>query len=55
MAIAFTLTKDWIKSTIIGATTMNHLKINIDAIDIELSKECLDDIHKIYQQYPVPF
>ena len=55
MAIAFTLTRNWIKSSIIGATNMLQLKNNIDAININLSDDCLADIKKIYQQYPVPF
>lgn len=55
MAIAFTLSKPWVASSIIGATSMEQLKIDIAAIDVELSKECLDDIHEVYQLYPVPF
>ena len=55
MAIAFTLSKKWVASSIIGATSMGQLKVDISAVDIELSKECLDDIHQVYRKYPVPF
>ena len=55
MAIAFTLHQPWVTSTIIGATNMDQLKNNINAVDLKLSEECLKDIHTIYQQYPVPF
>ncbi len=55
MAIAFTLSKKWVTSTIIGATTMPQLKTDIAAIGIEISQECLKEINEVYQQYPVPF
>ncbi|MCZ4282301.1 aldo/keto reductase [Kiloniella laminariae] len=55
MAIAFTLSKSWVTSSIIGATKMDQLKSNIDAVNVELSAECLADIHKVYQDYPVAF
>ncbi|MEC9292154.1 MAG: aldo/keto reductase [Pseudomonadota bacterium] len=55
MAIAFTIREPWMTSTIIGATNMEQLKSNIAAVDVELSEECLKDIHKVYQDYPVPF
>lgn len=53
MAIAFTLHKKWVTSTIIGATTMDQLKSNIDVINVNLSDECLADIQKVYETYPV--
>lgn len=55
MAIAFTLQKSWQTASIIGATNLQQLKNNIDAIDVVLSEDCLNDIHQVYQQYPVPF
>lgn len=55
MAIAFTIRKPWLASTIIGATSMEQLKTDIAAIDVTLSDECLRDIHEIYQRYPIPF
>lgn len=55
MAIAFTIRKPWLTSTIIGATTIDQLKTNIAAIDIKLSDACLADIRDVYRKYPVPF
>lgn len=55
MAIAFTLSKAWVKSSIIGATNMEQLRNNIDAVNVELSDNCLADIQEVYRQYPVPF
>ena len=55
MAIAFTIRKDYVSSSIIGATTLDQLKNNIGAIDLKLSKEVLADIEKVRREYPVPF
>jgi aryl-alcohol dehydrogenase-like predicted oxidoreductase len=52
MAIAFCLTKPFMTSVIIGATTMEQLKLNIAAADVTLSKEVLDDIQQIFMRYP---
>ena len=51
MAIAFCLTKPFMTSVIIGATTMDQLKTNIDAADVELSEEVLDGIQQIFMRY----
>jgi aryl-alcohol dehydrogenase-like predicted oxidoreductase len=34
---------------------MEQLKNNIAAIDLQLSPDCLNDIHEVYKQYPVAF
>lgn len=52
MAIAFCLTKPFMTSVIIGATTMEQLKINIAVADLSLSREVLDDIQQIFMKYP---
>lgn len=41
-------------STIIGATNMAQLKQNIDAFEINLSDEILQDIEAIHRQQPNP-
>ena len=46
IAIAFTIKKAYMSSSIIGATTMEQLKTNIDAINLNLSDEVLADIEK---------
>lgn len=55
MAIAFTLAKPFVTSSIIGATSMAQLKSNIDAVNVKLSKEVLADIEAVRRQYPMPF
>ncbi len=55
LALAWCAQVDGVTSTIIGATTMTQLKEDIEAFTIELSQDCLDDISKIFKQYPIPF
>lgn len=51
MAIAFCLTKPFMTSVIIGATTMDQLKVNIAAADIELSEAVMNEIQQIFMRY----
>ncbi len=51
MAIAFCLTKPFMTSVIIGATTMEQLRTNIAAKDVKLSDEVLEGIHQIFMRY----
>lgn len=55
MALAFCYQKDFVTSTIIGATKMEQLKSNIDAYDLHLSDDMLRDIEAVNRQYPVPY
>lgn len=55
MALKFVDKQNFVTSTIIGATSMEQLKTDIDAFDIELSAEVMADIDKVYRQYPVLF
>lgn len=54
LAIAFCLTRPFMASVIIGATTMEQLKVNIGAAELSLSEEILKDIAKIHRDYPMP-
>jgi aryl-alcohol dehydrogenase-like predicted oxidoreductase len=51
MAIAFCLTKPFMTSVIIGATSMEQLKIDIAAKDVTLSPELLEGIQQIFMRY----
>ena len=51
MAIAFCLTKPFMTSVIIGATTMEQLKTDIGAAGIALSDAVLDGIQQIFMRY----
>lgn len=55
MALAFCYQKSFVTSTIIGATSMDQLKSNINAKDLALSDDCLNDLHTVYKKYPVPY
>lgn len=55
MAIAFCLTRPFMTSVIIGATTMEQLHTNIGARDVQLSDQVLEEIQAVYRQYPIPF
>ncbi|MBX9468110.1 MAG: aldo/keto reductase [Rhizobium sp.] len=54
MALAFCLTRPFMASVIIGATTMDQLKVNIGAADLKLSEEVMTEIAKIHREYPMP-
>lgn len=51
MAIAFCLTKPFMTSVIIGATTMEQLRTNIAAADVVLSETVLNEIQQIFMRY----
>ncbi|MGJ8570575.1 MAG: aldo/keto reductase [Hoeflea sp.] len=54
MAIAFCMTRPFMTSTIIGATTMDQLKIAIGSKDVTLSDAVLDDIATARRAHPLP-
>ena len=54
LAQAFVNTRPFVTSNIIGATTMEQLKENIDSVNIELSDEILNKIDVIHNNNPNP-
>ena len=54
MAIAFCLTRPFMTSAIIGATTMDQLKTCIGAKDVSLSDAVMEDIAKVRRNHPMP-
>ena len=54
MAIKFCEIQPFITSAIIGATTMEQLKTNIDSVNINLDKELVAKIGEIHKKYPNP-
>ena len=54
MALAFTYHQWFVTSTIIGATSLDQLKENIEAYSITLSKELLDEIEIIHLTHMNP-
>ena len=54
MAIKFCEIQPFVGSVIIGATTLEQLKTNIDSVDINLSEELIKKIGEIQKRYPNP-
>ena len=56
LALAFVYSRWFVASTIIGATTMDQLKENIGALDIEWTEEIESEVSKIHLKYfnPAP-
>lgn len=54
LAIRFCDTRNFMASTIIGATTMDQLKICIDAFDLAWSEELEKDVNALHLEQPSP-
>ncbi len=54
MALAYVNSRPFLTSTIVGATTMEQLRRNIDSIDLTLSDEVLASIEAIHNAHPNP-
>lgn len=52
MAIAFAVSREFVSSVIIGASSLEQLKIAISAGDIKLQDEVLKDIAQVYYEQP---
>jgi aryl-alcohol dehydrogenase-like predicted oxidoreductase len=53
-ALAFVNTRPFTTSTLIGATSLDHLRENIASIDVKLPAEALADIDALYEAQPNP-
>ena len=54
MALAFVNSRPFVTSNIIGATTIEQLKENIESIDVNLCEEIIDEINNIHDGIPNP-
>lgn len=54
LALAFVNSRPFVAANIIGATTLEQLKENIESIDVTLSDTVLQEIEQIHNQYPIP-
>lgn len=54
MALAYCLTKPFMTSVIIGATSMGQLETNLASVDVTLPEEALGDIAKVHRLHPLP-
>ncbi len=54
VALAFVNSRWFVASNIIGATTLEQLKSNIESTNIKLSADLLDDIDRVHLQFTNP-
>jgi len=54
MSLKFCEIQDFMTSVIIGATTMEQLKTNIESVNINLSDDVIKEINKVETIYPNP-
>ena len=54
MALAYVNSRPFVTSNIIGATTIEQLKENIESINIKLDDETIKEIDLIHSNYPNP-
>ena len=55
MALAFTAARPFPVIPIIGASSLDQLRINLWAVDLTLTDEVLDEIDAAHRAYPYPF
>ncbi|MDB4082204.1 aldo/keto reductase [Candidatus Pelagibacter sp.] len=54
MCLKFLEIQPFVTSVIIGATTMDQLKTNIDSVNISLNKDIINEINEVQKIYPNP-
>ena len=54
MSLKFCEVQDFMTSVIIGATTMDQLKTDIESVNVNLSEEVIKEINEIQKTYPNP-
>lgn len=54
LALAFINQQDFLTANIIGATTLEQLKENIESVDVVLGDDVLAEIEVIHQRYTIP-
>ncbi len=54
MALAYVRQQPFVASTLLGATTLEQLQINIDSFNLTLNAEILEGIEAIHRRYTYP-
>lgn len=54
MALSFCLSRPFMMSVIIGATSMDQLETDVGAAGVQLSDDVMTDIFEIYRAHPIP-
>ena len=54
LSLAFVNDRPFVTSNIIGATTIDQLKENIDSTDVKLSNDTISKINQVSNKFPNP-
>ena len=54
LSLAFVNDRPFVTSNIIGATTIDQLKENIDSTDVKLSDDIISEINQVNNKIPNP-
>jgi aryl-alcohol dehydrogenase-like predicted oxidoreductase len=54
LALAWCRSRWFVASTIIGATSMDQLKENVEAFDVDLSEECVAEVEAVHRRFRDP-
>ncbi|WP_114194537.1 NADP(H)-dependent aldo-keto reductase [Edaphovirga cremea] len=54
MSLAFVRQQPFVASTLLGATSVEQLKINIDSQDLVLEQDVLDKLEEIHRRFTIP-
>ena len=54
MSLAYINAKSFVTSTIIGATTLDQLKEDIESVNVKLDKKVVEKIEEVHKQNPNP-
>lgn len=54
MALAFVRQQPFVASTLLGATTLEQLKTNIDSFNLTLNEEVLQQLEDIHSRFTIP-
>ena len=54
MSIKFCEIQEFMTSVIIGATTMEQLKSDIESVNVNLSNDIIEEINQVQTIYPNP-
>ncbi|RNM04036.1 NADP(H)-dependent aldo-keto reductase [Dickeya undicola] len=54
MALAFVRQQPFVASTLLGATTLEQLKTNLDSFDLTLGEDVLTELEAIHRRFTIP-
>ena len=54
MSLKFCEIQPFMTSIIIGATTMEQLKTDVESVNVNLSNEIIKEINEVQKKYPNP-